>query len=45
MLLEKDPGYRANLLALPLVERERLYGGNWKIVEAGGNNLNQWHDY
>ena len=40
-LLEKDPGYRANLLALPLVDRERLYGGNWKIVEAGGNMFNQ----
>jgi hypothetical protein len=25
------PGYRANLLALPRVERERLLHGNWKI--------------
>ena len=35
-ILEKaDPGYRANLLALPTVDRERLLGGNWK-VRAGG---------
>lgn len=26
-----DPDYRANLEALPLVERERLLAGNWKI--------------
>lgn len=31
-----DPGYRANLMALPLVERERLLGGNWKIRPAAG---------
>lgn len=35
-LMEADPSYRANLLALPRVERERLLGGNWKIrAEAG----------
>jgi predicted phage terminase large subunit-like protein len=32
----KDPGYIANLMALPTVERERLYGGNWKIRAAAG---------
>lgn len=35
-LLEKDPAYKANLHALPLVERERLLNGNWNIrLEAG----------
>ncbi|ODS35224.1 MAG: hypothetical protein A7315_01870, partial [Candidatus Altiarchaeales archaeon WOR_SM1_79] len=41
MLLDKDPNYKANLMALPLVERERLYHGNWNIIEAGGNMFNQ----
>jgi predicted phage terminase large subunit-like protein len=31
-----DPGYRANLMAMPLVERERLLGGNWLIRPAAG---------
>lgn len=35
-LLEKDPGYLANLKALARVERERLLGGNWKIRPAAG---------
>ena len=35
-LLKADPNYRANLLALPTVERERLLGGNWKIRPAAG---------
>jgi predicted phage terminase large subunit-like protein len=35
-LMRKDPGYRANLLALPLVERERLLRGNWKIMPRAG---------
>jgi predicted phage terminase large subunit-like protein len=35
-LLAADPGYLANLMALPLVERERLLGGNWKIRPAAG---------
>lgn len=30
-LLDADPGYLANLNALPTVERERLMRGNWKI--------------
>lgn len=30
-----DPGYRANLMALPAVERERLLAGNWKIRRSG----------
>lgn len=40
-LLENDPGYLANLLALPKVERERLLGGNWKIRATGGNIFNR----
>jgi predicted phage terminase large subunit-like protein len=35
-LMSADPGYMANLLALPTVERERLLGGNWKIRPAAG---------
>lgn len=35
-LLEKDPGYRANLNALPEVDRLRLLGGNWKVRQQGG---------
>ena len=36
VLLANDPGYMASLKALPLVERERLLGGNWKIRPAAG---------
>lgn len=35
-LMAADPGYMANLMALPMVERERLMGGNWKIRPAAG---------
>lgn len=35
-LMEADPAYRANLLAMDRVERERLLGGNWKIRPAAG---------
>lgn len=45
LLIEKDPGYRANLLALHLVERERLLGGNWKIRPSAGKIFNRaWFD-
>jgi predicted phage terminase large subunit-like protein len=36
ILLEKDPGYVANLDALPYVERMQLKEGNWKIKPASG---------
>lgn len=36
ILMQNDPGYMANLLALALVERERLLNGNWKIKAAAG---------
>jgi predicted phage terminase large subunit-like protein len=35
-LMKADPGYKANLLALPEVEQKRLLGGNWKIRPASG---------
>ena len=40
-LIAADPGYRANLLALPRVERERLLHGNWKIRPAAGLLFNR----
>lgn len=38
ILMQKDPGYRANLEALTLVDRERYLKGNWKI-RAGARNI------
>ena len=35
-LLEIDPGYLANLHALPYVERERLLNGNWNVKPSSG---------
>jgi hypothetical protein len=31
LLMEADPGYLANLMALDQVQRERLLDGNWKV--------------
>lgn len=36
MLMNGDPMYRARLMNLPKIERERLLGGNWKIVDDDG---------
>lgn len=36
ILMEVNPGYMANLRALPLVDMERLLKGNWKIKAAAG---------
>lgn len=36
ILMKQDPGYLANLKALPTLERERLLYGNWKIKAAAG---------
>lgn len=36
ILLAKDPGYRANLMAQNAVERARLADGNWKVRPAAG---------
>ena len=41
ILMQKDPGYLANLRALSLVDRERLLGGNWKIVATAGKIFNR----
>lgn len=35
-LIDRDPGYLANLKAMTLIERERLLKGNWKIKAAAG---------
>jgi predicted phage terminase large subunit-like protein len=40
-LLEADPGYKANLLALPYVDRMRLLGGNWKVKPSAGKVFNR----
>lgn len=36
ILMEKDPAYLANLMALSKVERERLLKGNWNITASAG---------
>lgn len=36
VLMETDPGYIANLLAMTEVDKERLLNGNWKIKAAAG---------
>lgn len=36
ILEAKNPEYRSNLLAMSLVDRERLLGGNWKIKPMSG---------
>jgi predicted phage terminase large subunit-like protein len=37
ILMMKDPGYKANVLSLPRVERARLYDGNWFARLQAGN--------
>lgn len=36
ILMRNDPSYLANLMSLPLVEQERLLGGNWNIRPSAG---------
>lgn len=36
ILMEKDPAYVSNLMALPRVERLRLLGGNWNVRRTAG---------
>lgn len=44
-LLNSDPGYLANLLTLPLIDRERLLKGNWKVKAAAGKVYNrEWFE-
>lgn len=40
-LLERDPGYLANLMAQHPVERARLLDGNWKIRHDAGKFVNR----
>lgn len=42
ILLEKDPGYLANLKALSLVDRKRLLDGDWEVVEGGNIFRREW---
>jgi predicted phage terminase large subunit-like protein len=45
ILETQNPEYRANLLALPMVERERLLNGNWKIrAQAGTVFRREWFE-
>lgn len=37
ILMQKDPNYLSNLMALSRVERLRLLGGNWNVRESAGN--------
>jgi predicted phage terminase large subunit-like protein len=41
ILMREDPEYLGNLQALPLVERERLLGGNWRIGPSAGLMFNR----
>lgn len=41
ILLEKDPGYLANLQALHPIDRARLLDGNWKIRNDSGAFINR----
>lgn len=37
ILMEKDPSYKAKLLSLRRVDKERLLKGNWKVREDAGD--------
>ena len=46
ILMEKDPAYRGNLLALDRVNRERLLNGNWNVRAAAGTVLRrEWFPF
>lgn len=36
ILMDTDPSYRATLMSLPRVERERLLKGNWNVKPSAG---------
>ena len=42
ILMEKDPGYESNMLALDKYERDRLLGGNWKQRPDTGEFPMSW---
>jgi phage terminase large subunit-like protein len=41
ILVQKDPGYLANLMAQDPVTRARLLQGNWKVKPEAGDNFNR----
>lgn len=41
ILMEADPGYKANLLAQPYVDQMRLLHGNWKVRATAGKVFNR----
>jgi predicted phage terminase large subunit-like protein len=41
ILLRKDPSYRANLMAMQKIDRERLLYGNWNVRESAGSFFNR----
>jgi predicted phage terminase large subunit-like protein len=41
ILMQKDPGYLANLKSLAPLDRERLLAGNWKIKPSAGKVFNR----
>lgn len=43
ILMEKDPGYKAKLMALSRVDRERLLGGNWDVMPSAGMYFKQFY--
>lgn len=40
-LIAAEPGYLASLVSLPLIDRERLLRGNWKIRPSAGKVYNR----
>lgn len=45
-LLKANPDYLTNLRSLPLIERERLLGGNWKVKATAGKVFKtEWFSY
>jgi predicted phage terminase large subunit-like protein len=45
ILMEKDPNYLSNLMALSRVERLRLLGGNWNVrATAGAYFQKEWFE-
>lgn len=43
ILMQKDPNYRSNLLALGRIDRLRLLGGNWNVrAQAGSMFRKEW---
>jgi len=44
-LMQANPEYQANLLALSTIERERLLQGNWKVRPVGGMLDPKWWQY